>query len=147
MTWETTLQGKQWTHGVAIADFGRKQKTMDQARGGRTQDVKKGVYIIDHKPTGRFIVGSSDDVSKEVDNHIEQLVRGSHGTKHLQRQYGGESYLIITEIPTGSDKDIKRTIKEIRETNTADYCLLDEVKHNGYLQSSKQKASPAMAKR
>lgn len=126
MTWETTLQGKLWTH-------------QPQGRGARSIETKKGVYVIDHKPTGRFIVGSSDSVSREVDNQLGILQTGKHGTKLLHELYGKEPYLMITEIPIGSDKDIKKTINEIRESNTTDYCLLGEIKHNAYLKSSKAK--------
>lgn len=124
MTWETTTTGKMWTHGVPIALNGKKQKSMDQAKGGRSVVVNKGVYVIDHKPTGRFIVGSSNNVSKDVDKHIATLMKGKHQTKLLQEQYLKESYLQITEISVDSDRAIKKTIQEIRETNTADYCLL-----------------------
>lgn len=147
MVWETTIQSKAWTHGVAIAPNGKPQKSMAQARGGRSSDTKKGVYVIDHKPTGKFIVGSSDNVSKEVDKQIKMLESGQHPTKQLQRQYTGETYLTVFEIPANSDKDIKRTLKEIRESNDTQYCLLEEVNHNGSFQSGKQKASSAMAKR
>lgn len=137
MTWETTQQGKLWTHGVPTALIGKPQKTMDQARGGRSVLVKKGVYVIDHKPTGRFIVGTSDNVSKDVDKHLKALGTGKHPTKLMQDLYIKESYMQITEIPLANDKGIKETLREIRDSNTAYYCLLDEVMKSGALTSRK----------
>lgn len=124
MTWETTVPGKLWTYGVATALIGKPQKRPDQARGGRTSITKKGVFVIDHKPTGRFIIGSADQVSKEVDKHLKALNSGKHGVKLLQANYIREPYLQITEIPANSDKEVKQILREIHETNTTDYCLL-----------------------
>lgn len=119
MTYETTHKGNLWTHSSSV-------------KGGRRELVKKGVYVIDHKATGRFIVGTAVDVSKEVDRLMGQLANGKFPIKHLQRQYTDElqrenrqPVFLITEYPLKSDKDIKKTLKEIRETNTAPYCLLN----------------------
>jgi len=137
MTWETTIQGKLWTHGVATALNGKPQKRADQARGGRTVEVKKGVFVIDHKPTGRFIMGASEQVSKEVDKQLKELNQAKHKSKLLQANYIREPYMQITEIPARNDKEVKQILREIRESNTADYCLLEEGKPNGKIKSSK----------
>lgn len=119
MSFETTHKGNQWTHSSSI-------------KGGRREIVKKGVWVIDHRNTGRFIMGSSADVSKEVDKQMALLAKGKFPIKHLQRQYneeqqreGRQPTFVIIEYPLKSDKDIKKTLKEIRETNTAPYCLLN----------------------
>lgn len=140
MAWETTIQGKLWTHGVATANIGKPQKRADQARGGRTVDVKRGVFVIDHKPSGRFIMGASENVSKEVDKQLKALNSGKHETKLLQTNYIREPYMQITEIPARNDKEIKQIMSEIRETNTADYCLLEDT-NNDNLKSRKKKVS------
>lgn len=134
MVWETSAEGKTWTF-------------QPEGRGVRSVDVKKGVYVIDHKPTGKFIIGSSDDVTREVDKQIHLLHVGKHGIKKLQDQYTRqmnadgrpEAFLSITEFPIKSDKEIQRAIKEIRESNDTEYCLLGELKHNAYLTSGKAK--------
>lgn len=125
MSFKTTdIEGQQWTHS-------------DSRMGGRRQVVKKGVYVIDHRATGRFIMGSSNDVSKEVDRHLALLAKGKHPIKILQTNYTEEIYradpdekmtiapMVIIEYDLNSDKAIKLVLKEIRETNTAPYCLLN----------------------
>lgn len=123
MSFETTTRGNLWTHS-------------NSPKGGRRETVKKGVYVIDHRNTGKFIMGSSNDVSKEVDKHLALLAKGKHPVKRLQNQFNEEiqrsdkagttlAVMQIIEFPTNSEKEIKRTLKEIRETNTAPYCLLE----------------------
>ncbi|ABY63149.1 endonuclease [Pseudomonas phage 201phi2-1] len=119
MSFETTFRGNQWTHSSSI-------------KGGRREIVKKGVYVIDHRNTGKFIVGTSSDVSKEVDKHMTLLAKGKSPIKQLQQQYIEEAQrenrqpvFVVIEYALNSDKDIKRTLKEIRETNTTPYCLLN----------------------
>lgn len=144
MTWETTIQGKLWTHGVATALCGKPQKKADQARGGRTVDVKRGVYVIDHKPTGRFIIGTSENVSKDVDKQLKALAGNKHSMKRLQSNYSSEPYLQITEIPARNEKELKQIIQEIRDTNTTEYCLLEEGKPDGVIPRRKSRTIAAL---
>ena len=119
MSFETTHKGNLWIHSSSI-------------KGGRREIVKKGVYVIDHRNSGRFIIGTSSDVSKEVDKQMALLAKGKFPNKHFQRQYtdelqreGRQPAFVIIEYPLNKDKDIKLTLSEIRETNTAPYCLLN----------------------
>lgn len=128
MAFETTARGNLWTHSLKMKDG----QMVQGSKGGRRDVVRKGVYVIDHRPTGRFIIGSSSDVSKEVDKQLTQLLKGSHPQKLMQRLYqmaddkqGNPPPMVIIEYPLDNDRDIKRTLKEIRETNTTDYCLLN----------------------
>lgn len=121
MSFETTHKGNLWTHSKTA-----------KGKGGRRDIVKKGVFVIDHRPTGRFIIGSSNDVSKEVDKQLKQLEQGKHPVKLLQRLYnmpddnkGNPPPMVIIEYPLNSDKDIKLTLNEIQRTNTTPYCLLN----------------------
>lgn len=121
MSFETTIAGNLWTHSKTA-----------KGKGGRRDWVKKGVFVIDHRPTGKFIIGSANDVSKEVDKQLTLLERGKHPIKKLQRSYdnaddlhGNHSPMVIIEYPIKADKDIQLTLEEIRRTNTTDYCLLN----------------------
>lgn len=121
MTFETTHKGNLWTHSKTA-----------KGKGGRRDIVKKGVYVIDHRPSGRFIIGQANDVSKEVDKHLAQLESGKHPIKLLQRLYntpadnhGNPPAMVVIEYPLAKDKDIKMTLEEIRRTNSTDYCLLN----------------------
>lgn len=123
MSFETTHRGNQWTHSASI-------------KGGRRDVVKKGAYIIDHRDSGRFIMGSSNDVSKDVDKHLKLLTSGKHPNRFFQNLHDQEinrdekgktkvATFVVIEYPLKNDKDIKKTLKEIRETNTAPYCLIN----------------------
>lgn len=119
MSFETTARGNLWTHSTS-------------GKGGRRDIVKKGVYVIDHRPTGRFVIGSANDVSKEVDKQLKLLEQGKFPIKLMQKLYdtpdgkhGERPPMTIIEYPLNSDKDIKTTLKEIRTTNTTTYCLLN----------------------
>lgn len=127
MSFKTTIQGNHWTH----SPYGG-------TKGGRREIVKKGVWVLDHAPTGRFMIGTSTDVSKEVDRMLAQLEKGKFPNKLMQLLYDKPDNspndprnrtprppMAIIEYPIGNDRDIKRTLKEIRETNTTDYCLLN----------------------
>lgn len=133
MTWETTAKGNTWTHSFT-------------GKGGRREPVKKGVWVLDHRPTGRFMIGTSNDVSREIDKQLQQLETGKFPNKLMQRLYdtpadkhGNKPAMVIVEFPLNSEKEIKRTLKEIRETNTTDYCLLEEDDSNGRIKGSKKK--------
>lgn len=129
MAFETTHRGNLWTHSYVFKDG----KVQPNTKGGRREAVRKGVYVIDHRPTGRFFIGSSNDVTKEVDKHLSLLHKGKHENKFFQRLYQMSddkqrqcpAPLVIIEYPLNSDKDIKLTLKEIRESNTTPYCLLN----------------------
>lgn len=123
MSFETTHKGNQWTHSSSI-------------KGGRRENVKKGVYVIEHRDSGRFIMGSSNDVSKDVDKHLGLLSSEKHPNHFFQNLHDQEinrdekgrtkiATFVVIEYPLKNDKDIKKTLNEIRETNTAPYCLLN----------------------
>lgn len=54
-----------------------------------------GVYQIVCIPTGRFYIGSSDNIPKRKRRHLRDLRRGSHHNAFLQRVYNkyGEASL------------------------------------------------------
>uniref|UniRef100_A0AB39CCD4 Endonuclease n=1 Tax=Pseudomonas phage RVTF4 TaxID=3236931 RepID=A0AB39CCD4_9VIRU len=94
--------------------------------GERSTLVTQGVYVIDHIPTGKFIIGQSRTVSAEVDKHIALLKTGRHPNKILQRQYSGYNMdLRMIEIPASNSKEAKKIEAQIRASNTTDYCLLN----------------------
>lgn len=132
MSFETTVRGNNWTHHLKQVDG----KMVQGQKCGRREVVRKGVWVIDHRPTGRFLIGSSNDVSKDVDKMLMQLEKGKFPNQLMQQLYDRPDNrpnkpnefrppMSIIEFPLNSDRDIKRTLKEIRETNTTDYCLLN----------------------
>lgn len=121
MSFETTHKGNLWTHSQTA-----------KGKGGRRDLVKKGVYVIDHRNTGRFVIGTSNDVSKEVDKQLSQLANGKYPIKLMQQLYnrsdddkGNPPPMVVIEYPLRNDKEIKLTLQEIRNTNTTPYCLLN----------------------
>jgi len=96
-----------------------------QNKGARASLVTQGVFIVDHLPTGRFIIGTSRTVSAEVDKNIDALIRGTHPNRMLQKQYNHGPDLRLIEIPARSAKEAKQIEAKIRKSNTTDYCLLN----------------------
>lgn len=120
MSFETTFRGNLWTYSP---------------RGGRRDPVAKGVWVIDHRPTGRFMIGSSNNVSKDVDKMLDQLEKGKFPNKLMQQLFDKPDNrksdehprppMTIIEYPLVNDKEIQMTLAEIRNSNTTPYCLLN----------------------
>lgn len=66
------------------------------------KDDLPGVYILTHKPTGVFYIGSSGSMKKRVWHHLFHLKRGNHYSKKIQDVFTNESdmdvfYYITTD--------------------------------------------------
>ena len=68
---------------------------------------KACVYAIRHEPTGKVYVGCTSDVERRVDEHMKQLVSGTHTVEMMQNdfdEYGGNySYFILFEAYASYD--------------------------------------------
>lgn len=48
-------------------------------------DIKlSGIYLITHKPTGKYYLGQSISIFNRFQNHYSQLKKGTHSTKNFQ---------------------------------------------------------------
>lgn len=57
--------------------------------------MKAGVYIIEHKGSGKIYVGSSCDVARRLRAHLSMLRHGKHFSAHLQAawdKHGAEAF-------------------------------------------------------
>lgn len=94
-------------------------------RGKRNDDVQIGCYVVEHIPTGKFIVGSSKTVSQEVDGLIEALWGGTHQSKAFNKLCSLDPDLKLYEYPTKTLKHAKDIEKAIRRTVLPVYLLLN----------------------
>ena len=56
---------------------------------------QSGIYLIQNKETGKFYIGSSNNLKNRFRQHNQMLVAGNHKNSRLQEdynQYGGESF-------------------------------------------------------
>lgn len=66
----------------------------------RTVNVKEGMFILIHRNTGNFIVGTSKEVSIEVDKQIALLDSNKHKIKSFNKLLEFDNQLEILEFHT-----------------------------------------------
>lgn len=49
--------------------------------------MKSGVYVIEHGPTGKLYIGSSQDIAARLRGHLSLLNAGKHHSIYLQRTW------------------------------------------------------------
>lgn len=92
-------------------------------KGERHTPVTQGVWVIDHEPTGRFIIGRSRNVSGEVDKQLQLLAAGRHPSKRFQQQYSWEPDVQMLEYPASSANEAKRIEAILRANNSGSITL------------------------
>ena len=59
------------------------------------------IYALRHEPTGKMYVGSTTNIGKRIQSHIELLKRGEHPAHGMQddfNKYGGPYTVHILEV-------------------------------------------------
>lgn len=83
-----------------------------------------GIYKITNKKSGKFYIGSSDDLNKRKYDHFYELRNGTHINTHLKNAYnkdGEENFIFEVIEECGSDELLIReqyyldTLKPFRE--------------------------------
>lgn len=92
-----------------LTDFYRWVRT-PSGRSRRPVEIKQGMYIIIHAATGRFFIGKSKTVSKDVDKVITILDKGKFKIKLFNELVANDSDLEILEIPA-NNRQINQKIK------------------------------------
>lgn len=85
-----------------------------------------GTYVLKHKETGEFYIGSSIDIARREGRHISELRKGVHYNSNLQNKYN-ESPNFIFEHNILGNINTENIVKNIRieEQN-----ILDKNKEN-----------------
>lgn len=82
----------------------------------------KYVYAIQHKPTGRIYVGSSQNVQDRIYTHIRDLKRGAHPVELMQEdadKYGCDyEFFILDKYESCFDSAVE--YKWMEKLNTGD---------------------------
>lgn len=92
-------------------------------KGERVNLVTQGVWVIDHDPTGLWIIGTSRTVSAEIDKQIKMLIAGRHPNKRFQTMYSFESDIRMLEYPAANAAEAKRFEAILRSNNTGSLTL------------------------
>ena len=110
-------------HGVDIKGYTWSRTTA--GRGKRKETVTAGCWLLEHISTGKFIIGSSPQVSQEIDRHIALLNDGKHPNKKLLKLVNMDPDLMAIEIPMASQPKAKKLEREIRVNVNPEYLLLN----------------------
>lgn len=94
-------------------------------RSKRTEEVQDGCFVLEHDATGRFYLGESAHVSKEVDKQLSQLALGKHPHKLLNELYARDSAIRVYEYPMKAKKARSGLLKELKATASTDYLCLN----------------------
>lgn len=83
--------------------------------------MKGYIYKITNKKNGNFYIGSTTNIKKRTNAHLEQLKKGSHHCFHLQKafeKYGKENFeLTYKEITIDNEKSLR-----LLEERYINYC-------------------------
>ncbi|AEH03751.1 endonuclease [Pseudomonas phage PhiPA3] len=96
-------------------------------RGKRKEIVTTGAYCVVHVGTGKFIVGTSKNVSTEVDRLIVEIKSGRSKWPKFNKLVSGEpenSDLELLEFPANM-KDAKAIEARIRKAVVPSWLLLN----------------------
>jgi len=85
--------------------------------------VTQGVWVIDHDPTGLWMIGQSRTVSAEVDKQLKLLAAGRHPNKRFQKMYNFDPDIKLLEYPSASAAESKRFEAILRANNTGSMTL------------------------
>lgn len=88
-----------------------------------THFVTQGVWVIDHDPTGLWMIGQSRTVSAEIDKQLKLLAAGRHPNARFQRMYNHEPDIRMLEYPTTNAAMSKRVEAILRANNTGSLTL------------------------
>ena len=94
-------------------------------RSKRSEEVRTGLYVLEHVATGRLWLGCSAKVSVEVDGLMDALGRGEFPNKLLQSLCKSDLDLQVYEYPTSSMKAAQFLAGRIRPTVYPAYLLLN----------------------
>ena len=94
-------------------------------RSKRSKITDQGCYVLEHVATGRFFLGQSECVSKEVDAQLAQLALGRHKSKLLNGLYAKDHDIRVFEYPRKSKKDRKAVLTQLRAEAYPEYLCIN----------------------
>lgn len=94
-------------------------------RGKRSVVVVSGVYILEHIPTGRFIISTSKSVSNDVNNDLQKLRMFNHPVNFLNSLCKLDGDIKIYEIPFKKASEQKAFIAKVKSFIYPKYLILN----------------------
>lgn len=67
----------------------------------------KAIYKLIHRPTGKFYIGRSQDVTKRFNTHLRDMELGKHHSVKVQATHTCKVDWFIEIVETGEDTDLK----------------------------------------
>ncbi len=109
---ETTAEGFTWLRSPS-------------GRSKRTTTVRTGCFVLEHEATGKIITFTSEEVSLDVDLTLLAISDENHRCKAFVKLCKDDSVIRVYEYPTRTIKQAKLIEKEIRQSTTPNYLLLN----------------------
>lgn len=109
-------------------EFGAKYNswTYSQGRGGKQKvENTTGCLIVEHDPTGKFIVLTSNKISHEARLQLQAIMQEKHIIKTMNKLWKIDPCLRFIEYPTNGIREANRLEKKIRELVSPKYLLLN----------------------
>jgi hypothetical protein len=94
-------------------------------RGKRVVDVGVGCFMIEHIATGKYVIGVSQQVSRDVDTLIKSILEGRYANKTMVKLCTMDPDLRLLEFATANLRDARKLEKEIRATTEPQYLILN----------------------
>ncbi|MCY1294972.1 hypothetical protein D9M68_18590 [compost metagenome] len=94
-------------------------------RSKRSKITDQGCYVLEHVATGRFFLGQSEHVSKEVDAQLNQLSLGRHPSKLLNGLYSKDHDIRVFETACKSKKERKALLTRLRDEAYPEYLCIN----------------------
>lgn len=81
--------------------------------------------MLEHVATGRFYMGQSEHVSRDVDSQLKQLAQSKHPNKLLNELYQKDSDIRLYEYPLKAKKERKSLLVNLRDNTYPSYLCLN----------------------
>ena len=94
-------------------------------RSKRSETVDQGCYVLEHVATGRFFLGQSETVSRDVDKQLSQLPLGKHSSKLLNGLYSKDSDIRIYEYPIKAKRERTKLLIALRDDANPTYLCIN----------------------
>ena len=95
----------------------------NKGKAKQNPDVKTGVYVLEHRPTGKLYVGVDSHVTMATTKAVTRLEKGNFNNRAFQGSASVECDILIYEYPTSTLAAAKRLERDILESISPNYLL------------------------
>lgn len=93
----------------------------NKRKAKQNPEVKTGVYVLEHLPTGKLYVGVDSHVTAATIEAVARLEKGTFHNRAFQGSASVECDILIYEYPTSTLAAAKRLERDILESISPNY--------------------------